>query len=176
LKEDPATSDIPVIVMSIVDEKGLGFSLGAADYLTKPLDFNRLAMVVKRHANTEGQDTVLVVEDDLATQDLVSKQLAKEGWRVMLAGNGREALDRISEDKPDLVLLDLMMPEMDGFEFLETFRKQPGCSRISIVVMTAKSLTDGDRQRLRGQVAHIVEKSVMTPESLVLNIRNTLQR
>ena len=176
LKEDPATSDIPVIVMSIVDEKGLGFSLGAADYLTKPLDFNRLAMVVKRHANTEGQHTVLVVEDDLATQDLVSKQLEREGWRVMLAGNGRQALDRVSEDKPDLVLLDLMMPEMDGFEFLETFRKQPGCSRISVVVMTAKILTDGDRQRLRGQVAHIVEKSVMTPESLVLNIRNTLQR
>jgi len=69
-----------------------------------------------------------------------------------------------------------MMPEMDGFEFLEAFRKQPGCARISVVVMTAKILTDGDRQRLRGQVAHIVEKAVMTPESLVLNIRNTLQR
>ena len=176
LKEDPATSDIPVIVMSIVDEKGLGFSLGAADYLTKPLDFSRLTMVVKRHATTGGEHTILVVEDDPATQDLVSKQLEKEGWRVVMAGNGREAMDRVSEGKPDLVLLDLMMPEMDGFEFLEAFRKQPGCARISVVVMTAKILTDGDRQRLRGQVAHIVEKAVMTPESLVLNIRNTLQR
>ncbi len=174
LKEDPATSDIPVIVMSIVDEKGLGFSLGAADYLTKPLDLSRLTMVVKRHATTGGEHTILVVEDDPATQDLVSKQLEKEGWRVVMAGNGREAMDRVSEGKPDLVLLDLMMPEMDGFEFLEAFRKQPGCARISVVVMTAKILTDGDRQRLRGQVAHIVEKAVMTPENLVLNIRNTL--
>jgi len=176
LKEDPATSDIPVIVMSIIDEKGLGFSLGAADYLTKPLDFNRLAMVVKRHANPEGEHTVLVVEDDLATQDLVSKQLEKEGWRVILAGNGREALERLTKGKPDLVLLDLMMPQMNGFEFLEVFRKHPGCAGISVVVMTAKILTDSDRQRLRGQVAYIVEKALMTPENLVVDIRKALQR
>ena len=175
LKEDPETADIPVIVVSIVDEKGLGFSLGAADYLTKPLDFSRLSSVVNRHAKLGQGQQVLVVEDDEATQELLQKRLTKEGWQVVAASNGREALERLTQGPPDLVLLDLMMPEMDGFEFLEAFRKQPGCAQITVVVMTAKILTSEDRQRLRGQVAQIVEKQAMTPESLVLDIRKTLR-
>ena len=175
LKEDPETADIPVIVVSIVDERGLGFSLGAADYLTKPLDFSRLSSVVNRHAKLGQGQRVLVVEDDEATQELLQKRLTKEGWQVVAASNGREALERLTQGPPDLVLLDLMMPEMDGFEFLEAFRKQPGCAQITVVVMTAKILTSEDRQRLRGQVAQIVEKQAMTPESLVLDIRKTLR-
>jgi len=175
LKENPETADIPVIVVSIVDERGLGFSLGAADYLTKPLDFSRLSSVVNRHAKVGQGQRVLVVEDDEATQELLQKRLTKEGWQVVAAGNGREALERLTQGPPDLVLLDLMMPEMDGFEFLEAFRKQPGCAQITVVVMTAKILTSEDRQRLRGQVAQIVEKQAMTPESLVLDIRKTLR-
>ena len=174
LKADPMTANIPVIVMSIVDEKGLGFSLGAADYLTKPLNYSRLSSVVSRHAQGGRGQRVLVVEDDPATQELVTKYMTKEGWQVVTAGNGRTALDRVSEGKPDLVLLDLMMPEMDGFEFLEAFRGQPGCAQITVVVMTAKILTDQDRLRLRGQVAQIVEKRTMTPESLALDIRKHL--
>jgi signal transduction histidine kinase/DNA-binding response OmpR family regulator len=175
LKENPVTADIPVIVVSIVDERGLGFSLGAADYLTKPLDFSRLSSVVNRHAKVGQGRRVLVVEDDEATQELVQKHLTKEGWQVVAASNGREALERLTQGPPDLVLLDLMMPEMDGFEFLEAFRKQPGCAQITVVVMTAKILTSEDRQRLRGQVAQIVQKQAMTPESLVLDIRKTLR-
>jgi CheY-like chemotaxis protein len=175
LKENPETADIPVIVVSIVDERGLGFSLGAADYLTKPLDFSRLSSVVNRHAKVGQGQRVLVVEDDEATQELLQKRLTKEGWQVVAASNGREALERLTQGPPDLVLLDLMMPEMDGFEFLEAFRKQPGCAQVTVVVMTAKILTSEDRQRLRGQVAQIVEKQAMTPESLVLDIRKTLR-
>ena len=175
LKEDPETADIPVIVVSIVDERGLGFSLGAADYLTKPLDYSRLSSVVNRHAKVGQGQRVLVVEDDEATQELLQKRLTKEGWQVVAASNGREALERLTQGPPDLVLLDLMMPEMDGFEFLEAFRKQPGCAQTTVVVMTAKILTPEDRQRLRGQVAQIVEKQAMTPESLVLDIRKTLR-
>ncbi len=151
LKDDPATMDIPVIMVSIVDEKGLGFSLGAAEYLTKPLDFNRLSSVVSRHAKGGSGQRVLVVEDDGATRDLVQKHLTKEGWKVVTAENGRVALERVSEARPDLVLLDLMIPEMAGFEFLEAFRKQPECAQTTVVVMTAKILTPEDRQRLRGQ-------------------------
>ena len=176
LKDDPATMDIPVIMVSIVDEKGLGFSLGAAEYLTKPLDFNRLSSVVSRHAKGGSGQRVLVVEDDGATRDLVQKHLTKEGWKVVTAENGRVALERVSEAKPDLVLLDLMMPEMDGFEFLEAFRKQPECAQTTVVVMTAKILTPEDRQRLRGQVAQIVEKHAMTPESLILDIRKAIRK
>ena len=175
LKEDPATSDIPVIVMSIVDEKGLGFSLGAADYLTKPLDFSRLSKVLERHTRNASGRRLLVVEDDLATLELVGRHLGKEGWQVASATNGRLALEQVDRSQPDLVLLDLMMPEMDGFEFLEAFRRLPGCAQTTVVVMTAKILTDSDRQRLRGQVAHIVDKTAMTPENLVTEIRKTLQ-
>ena len=174
LKEDPDTADIPVIVVSIVDERGLGFSLGAADYLTKPLDFSRLSAVVNRHAKGGHGRRVLVVEDDQATQELLQKRLTKEGWQVVGAGNGREALERVTQGTPDLVLLDLMMPEMDGFEFLEAFRKQPGCARTTVVVMTAKILTPADHQRLRGQVAQVVAKANLSPEMLAAEIRSAL--
>ena len=130
---------------------------------------------MNRHAKVGQGQRVLVVEDDEATQELLQKRLTKEGWQVVAASNGREALERLTQGPPDLVLLDLMMPEMDGFEFLEAFRKQPGCAQTTVVVMTAKILTPEDRQRLRGQVAQIVEKQAMTPESLVLDIRKTLR-
>ena len=174
LKEDPETADIPVIVVSIVDERGLGFSLGAADYLTKPLDFSRLSSVLNRHAKVGLGRRVLIVEDDQATQELLQKRLTKEGWQVVAAGNGREALERLTQGPPDLVLLDLMMPEMDGFEFLEAFRKQPGCAQTTVVVMTAKILTPADHQRLRGQVAQIVAKANLSPEMLAAEIRSAL--
>jgi CheY-like chemotaxis protein/nitrogen-specific signal transduction histidine kinase len=174
LKEDPETADIPVIVVSIVDERGLGFSLGAADYLTKPLDFSRLSSVLNRHAKVGLGRRVLIVEDNEATQELLQKRLTKEGWQVVAAGNGREALERLTQGPPDLVLLDLMMPEMDGFEFLEAFRKQPGCARTTVVVMTAKILTPADHQRLRGQVAQIVAKANLSPEMLAAEIRSAL--
>jgi signal transduction histidine kinase/DNA-binding response OmpR family regulator len=174
LKENPETADIPVIVVSIVDEKGLGFSLGAADYLTKPLDFSRLSSVLNRHAKVGLGRKVLIVEDNEATQELLQKRLTKEGWQVVAAGNGREALERLTQGPPDLVLLDLMMPEMDGFEFLEAFRKQPGCARTTVVVMTAKILTPADHQRLRGQVAQIVAKANLSPEMLAAEIRSAL--
>ena len=174
LKEDPETADIPVIVVSIVDERGLGFSLGAADYLTKPLDFSRLSSVLNRHAKVGLGRRVLIVEDNEATQELLQKRLTKEGWQVVAAGNGREALERLTQGPPDLVLLDLMMPEMDGFEFLEAFRKQPGCAQITVVVMTAKILTPADHQRLRGQVSQVVAKTNLSPEMLAAEIRSVL--
>ena len=174
LKEDPETADIPVIVVSIVDERGLGFSLGAADYLTKPLNFSRLSSVVNRHAKVGQGQRVLVVEDDEATQELLQKRLTKEGWQVVAASNGREALERLTQGPPDLVLLDLMMPEMDGFEFLEAFRKQPGCAQTTVVVMTAKILTPADHLRLRGQVSQVVAKANLSPEMLAAEIRSAL--
>ena len=174
LKEDPETADIPVIVVSLVDERGLGFSLGAADYLTKPLDFSRLSAVLNRHAKVGLGRKVLIVEDDQATQELLQKRLTQEGWQVVAASNGREALERLTQGPPDLVLLDLMMPEMDGFEFLEAFRKQPGCARTTVVVMTAKILTPADHQRLRGQVAQVVAKANLSPEMLAEEIRTAL--
>jgi CheY-like chemotaxis protein len=118
---------------------------------------------VNRHAKVGQGQRVLVVEDDEATQELLQKRLTKEGWQVVAASNGREALERLTQGPPDLVLLDLMMPEMDGFEFLEAFRKQPGCAQITVVVMTAKILTPADHLRLRGQVSQVVAKANLSP-------------
>ncbi len=174
LKGDPATAEIPVVMVSMLDERGLGFSLGAADYLSKPLDLARLSQVAQRHARPGQGRSVLVVEDDPATRDLVQHGLSKEGWTVRLAGNGREGLELLAGGIPDLVLLDLMMPEMDGFQFLEGFRRRPGCSQVTVVVMTAKILTEADRQRLRGQVAQIIEKGSHGPEALAGEIRSAV--
>ena len=118
---------------------------------------------------------MLVVEDDPATREIVESRLGKEGWNVVTATNGKVALDRLQGGLPDLVLLDLMMPEMDGFEFLESFRKHPGCASITVVVMTAKTLTETDHQRLRGKVTQIVQKGSNLQGSLAEEIRSALQ-
>ena len=175
LKGDPRTADIPVIMASMLDEKGIGFSLGAADYLSKPLDLTQLGRVASRHARPGRGRRVLVVEDDPATREIVESRLGKEGWNVVTATNGKVALDRLQGGLPDLVLLDLMMPEMDGFEFLESFRKHPGCGSITVVVMTAKTLTETDHQRLRGKVTQIVQKGSNLQGSLAEEIRSALQ-
>ena len=118
LKADPETADIPVIMLTMVSDKSLGFSLGASEYLTKPIDRDRLHQALERHAPRES-DQVLVVEDDDATRELLSRQLSARGHTVTEAADGQAALDRVAESVPALILLDLMLPRMDGFTFLK---------------------------------------------------------
>ncbi|TMA98669.1 MAG: response regulator, partial [Deltaproteobacteria bacterium] len=119
LKADPAISEIPVIMVTIMDEKQMGYALGAADYLTKPIDWDRLAAILQRYECARPPCPVLVVEDDPVMREMLHRRLEKEGWKVIDAENGRVALERMTERQPDLILLDLMMPEMDGFQFLD---------------------------------------------------------
>ncbi|HWP38498.1 MAG TPA: response regulator [Gemmatimonadales bacterium] len=174
LKASPDTADVPVVMVTVVDERNLGFTLGAAEYLTKPIDRARLAAVLGRH--TRGaHPTVLIVEDHRATRQLLRRVFQKQGWAVVEAANGREGLERAAEQRPpDLVLLDLMMPEMDGFEFLEAFRARDACRGIPVVVITAKDLTSEDRQRLNGGVQRIVAKSGNTQEALATELRELI--
>ena len=158
LKSDPALADIPVIMATILDDKHMGYALGATDYFTKPLDLTRLGAVVKKHLPNKDLGHVLVVEDNPMTRELIERTLVKEGWRATTAENGRVALELVAQRVPGLVLLDLMMPEMDGFEFLEHFRQRPGCRDVPVVVLTAKDLTEDDRRRLNGQVINILQK------------------
>ena len=111
------------------------------------------------------------MEDDAATRSVLRRTLGKEGWQVTEAENGRVALERIAEQPPALVLLDLMMPEMDGFEFLEELRRRPGGRAIPVVVMTAKDLTDEDRRRLNGGVEHVVQKGAHSRDDLLRELR-----
>jgi CheY-like chemotaxis protein len=174
LKADAELADIPVIMLTVTDEKPLGLALGAAEYLTKPVDRARLAAVVRRQVRGAGSGTVLVVEDDAATRTMLERTLAKEGWTVTTAENGRVGLTRLRERRPDVILLDLMMPELDGFGFLDAVRQEAATASIPVVVLTAKDLTEADRDRLNGGVARVVQKDAAGAEALVAQLRTAI--
>ncbi len=173
MKADPDTAAIPVIMMTIVDDKHMGFALGAADYLTKPIEWPRLTAAIRRCGHGP-ERTVLIVEDDLTTREMLRRNLEKEGWHVSEAANGRDGLQAITADMPALILLDLMMPEMDGFEFMEALRRRDDGRHTPVIVITAKDLTDEDRRRLNGQVERIIQKGTHTPADIVREIRALL--
>jgi len=174
LKGDPGLATIPVVMLSVVDDKPTAFALGVAEYLTKPIDRAGLAAVLQRYTPAGSSRSVLIVEDDAAVRRVLRRELKAEGWAVAEAANGRIALEQLAVRAPDLVLLDLMMPEMDGFEFVETLRAQDGGSRIPVVVITAKDLTDEDRRRLNGGVERVVEKRGRGPEALLAEVRGVV--
>ena len=149
LKADPALSEIPVIMLTIMDEKQMGYALGAADYLTKPIDWERLAAVLQRYECARPPCPVLVVEDDPVMREMLRRRLEKEGWKVIEAENGRVALERMAERQPELILLDLMMPEMDGFQFLDEVRRQEDWHPIPVIVITAKELSPGGSPKVK---------------------------
>ncbi len=173
LKGDPALATIPVVILSVVDDKPMGFALGVSEYLTKPIDRKSLAAALAKYAPTGAPRSVLVVEDDVATRRTLRRALEQHGWQVEEAANGRIALDRVAERPPALVLLDLVMPEMDGFEFLDGLR-QRAIPRIPVVVITAKDLTEEDRRRLNGGVARVVEKARSGPEAVLAEVQELI--
>ncbi|PYI89199.1 MAG: hypothetical protein DME26_01770 [Verrucomicrobia bacterium] len=174
LKADKELADIPVVMMTIVDDKNMGFALGATEYFTKPIDWSRLTAVIKKYRKEPAPGTVLVVEDDPTMQEMLQRNLQKQGWQVRLARNGRVALSQLSEQVPALILLDLMMPEMDGFEFMVELRRRAECKQVPVIVITAKELTAEDRLRLNGQVARIIQKSTMSLDQLVAEVKELL--
>ena len=171
LKNDPALAMIPVIMLTITDERTLGFSLGASEYLTKPIERAQLSAVLARYRKAPGAG-VLIVEDDAATRGVLRRSLEKDGWSVTEAENGRVGLERLAAAEPALVLLDLMMPEMDGFDFLDGLRARTGRPAPPVVVITAKELTDADRQRLNGGVRDVVQKQSQDLDGLLADIRS----
>jgi signal transduction histidine kinase/DNA-binding response OmpR family regulator len=175
LKADHATSAIPVVMVSMVDEKDMGFALGASDYVSKPFDRERLAAVLRKYKCASPPCTVLLVEDDAATRDVLRRRFEQDGWSVCEAGNGRIGLEAVARNRPQLIVLDLMMPEMDGFEFVAELRKSEPGSRIPVVVVTAKDLTPEDRDRLNGHVRSIFQKGEFSRDELVREIRLLLQ-
>ena len=172
LKAEPDLADIPVVMQTILDDKNMGYALGASAYLTKPIHWERLATILKKYRCERSPCRVLVVEDEADTRDLLRRMLEKEGWAVAEAVNGREALEGVAENRPDLILLDLMMPEMDGFAFVEALRQQEAWRSIPVVVVTAKDLTPDDRQRLNGSVERILQKGAYSREELLRQVRD----
>ncbi len=174
LKEDAALRDIPVIMLTMVDDPERGFTLGAADYATKPVDRARLSQILKKYTCPHPPCPVLIVEDDPATRELTRGILEKEGWTVSEAENGRMALECMERERPSLILLDLMMPEMDGFEFAAEVRRRPEWRSIPIVVLTAHDLTADERRRLNGNVEKVLQKAGGSHEALLHQLRDLL--
>jgi adenylate cyclase len=175
-KSDPALATIPIIMVTIVDEKKKGFSLGASDYLAKPLDRKKLSAVLARYRNGRAGLKVLVVEDDEATRQVVARILRQEDWEVMEAENGRVGLECLASSPADIVLLDLMMPEMDGFEFLAELRKKPDLKDIPVVVVTAADLSEEDHRRLNGGVERVLQKTSLDRDALMVELCQTVSR
>ncbi len=166
LKADPETADIPVIMLTMVGDRNLGYSLGASDFLTKPIDRERLHAVLARHLKRiEGP--VLIVEDDASTRELLRRTLEGHGHAVREADNGRSALAAVKDGVPSLILLDLLMPEMDGFQFLHALREDPAWREIPVIVLTSKDLSGSERDRLSGEVEAVLQKSALSREALL---------
>ncbi|MGI8924330.1 MAG: response regulator [Fimbriimonadales bacterium] len=174
LKADPSVSDIPVIMLTMLDDRERGFALGAADYTTKPIDRKCLLQILKKYSCSSPPCPVLLVEDDAATRAMMRAMMEKAGWAVSEAENGRIALERIRANRPALILLDLMMPGMDGFDFAAELHRHAEWRSIPIVVLTAKDLTADELIRLSGNVHTILDKRGRSREELMHQVRELL--
>ena len=176
LQANKTTKNIPVIMLTMADEPDIGYSLGATDYLTKPVNWNELSQILTRHKIESDSQTILIVEDDETTRDMLKKSLKTNEFKVRTAFNGKEALEKVNESKPGLILLDLMMPEMDGFEFAEKLRENKDWLDIPVVVITAKDLTKEDHQRLKGNVEAIMQKGSYSKNELLSEVGERIKQ
>ena len=173
LKDDPELAGIPVVMVTFVSERGLAKSLGAADYVAKPVEWDRFKQVMDRFRDIDGD--VLIVDDDADTRERLRTVLEKNGWTVVEAGNGAEALAQVQLAVPRVILLDLTMPVMDGFAFLHALREQPHCLEVPVVVLTARDLTSEDRQRLRS-ASQVLSKGDTSLRDLAGELRALVPR
>ena len=173
LKAHPVTRDIPVVMLSIAPDRDRGYMMGAVESLTKPVDRRLLHDVVSRYISA-GRAQVLIVDDDEGSRSLMARYAEAEGWSFSEAENGAVALELLEsmQPAPDLILLDLMMPVMDGFEFIERVQSRDEYRHILIVVVSAKTLTAEDQHRLRGTVERVIEKGQSTADEVLDYIRD----
>ena len=174
LRSDEELADTPVIMVTVTREKQLAMTLGASEYLTKPIERRDLRRIMDRYRPAVGNAPVLVVEDDAATRRKIARALKAEGWSVVEAENGASALERVREQPPGLILLDLVMPQMDGAQFLNELRRVEEWRAIPVIVITAKDLTSAERAQLDGHVSMVLSKGSYSQEHLVRDIRHVL--
>ena len=176
LRGDPELADIPTIMTTIVDDQRHGMTLGAVGYLTKPIDRDKLVDLVAKYRAPSGLTRILVVEDDVTQRELIRSWLEPQNWLVIEADNGRVAIDRLSERVADVILLDLMMPEMDGFQLVAEMQKHPAWSKIPVIVVTARDLTVEDHARLNSGIEMILRKERFNPATLIESIRQVVAK
>jgi CheY-like chemotaxis protein len=174
LKADPELREIPVVMVTILGDREMGYALGATDYLTKPIDAVALLRVIERVAGSAGAREILVVDDDPGTRDMLRRTLRKMGWPVAEAAHGGEALARLEEAVPALVILDLMMPEMDGFQLLEAMRGREGWREIPVVIVTAKDLSREEAAWLKQHAQRVFQKGAYDRRQLIEIVHDML--
>jgi adenylate cyclase len=174
LKRDTELRDIPVIMVTIVDEENRGYTLGAAAYLTKPVNRECLLKALASCRPEHASPRVLVIEDDAHTRGWLTRILREDGWEATEAENGRVALERLSLVDPDIILLDLMMPEMDGFEFVDEIRRDEKTRHLPLIVLTAADLSDEDHRRLSGGIRKILRKRVGGKDEVLSSLREVI--
>ena len=175
LKDDPDLANIPVIMLTVRADQDFGFAMGVADYLQKPIDRNRLVGVLKKYHRQRPASRVLVVEDDPAMREMLCRMLENKDWTVTQAENGLAALESITHSQPSLIILDLKMPVMDGFEMIAELHKHEDWRKIPVVVVSAKELTSEDRARLQGHVQKILQKGDFGREELMREVQQTVK-
>ncbi len=176
LKNNPKLANIPVVMSSIVEDRHLAQTLGAADYLVKPVDKQRLVNVLDKHIGRNEQGCILVVEDDAASREMLCRILLQEGWTVQSADNGLKAIDCIQAEQPLMILLDLMMPEMDGFEVIKRVRQNPNWHDIPIIVVTAMDLTTVEHGLLNEQVTNVFQKGKYNKQQLITEVQSLVDK
>jgi signal transduction histidine kinase/CheY-like chemotaxis protein len=168
LKADAATAGLPVVIVSMLDERGKAFALGAADYLVKPVGREEVLDALHRcMAAPDVRRTVVVIDDDPVDLDLVEASLGPEGYSVLRATTGEHGLELVRREQPAVVLVDLLMPGLDGFAVVERLKADPATADIPVVVLTAKDMTPDDRRRLAGQISHLAQKGAYGRAELV---------
>jgi len=175
IKGDPRLADIPVVLVTIDDDRSRGYSLGATEYMIKPIDRERLVHLLKNISSPVAQ-RILLVDDDAIMRESVRRVLEQEKWEVAEASNGRIALQHLAESCPDAIVLDLMMPEMDGFEFLAEMRQSAQWRDIPVLVLTAKDLSAEDQNRLNGYVERVMQKNASELDELLRELGRILPR
>jgi CheY-like chemotaxis protein len=174
-KSDPALADIPVIIVSMLDERGRGYALGAADYVLKPVNredlLAALGRLTQREEPLESSAAVLAIDDDPMAVSLIQAALEPRGYRVKTATSGEEGLDIARSQRPGLVILDLLMPGMDGFTVVEQLRSDPATEDIPVIILTAKALTKEERERLTGRISELARKSEFDLDGFVSLVR-----
>ncbi|MHB8146109.1 MAG: PAS domain-containing hybrid sensor histidine kinase/response regulator [Vulcanimicrobiaceae bacterium] len=171
LKADPDLARIPVIMVSVLGDPQRAYALGAAHYLSKPVDQDQLYAVLEQY---RGRQHVLLVEDDATTRAMMRRMLEKYGWSVIEAQNGKVGLDRMSEAVPDIILLDLTMPVMDGFEFAAELRRRDDWRAVPVIVLTAKDLSVAESKRLADSAGRVLQKGAVNLDDLADHIRSLM--
>ena len=176
LKANPETASIPVVMVSILDREDKGFALGADDYITKPVDWDHMFSVLGRLTAEGKTRNALIIDDDESTRLLFKSVLSKDGWEVAEAAHGGEGLEQVRKAPPGVIILDLMMPEMDGFEFLKEFSRHSEWDEIPVIVVTAKEMTASERKLLDECASRVIQKGTQTAGELLEVVQNWASR